>query len=144
MPIRNRANVDYIHGDRRMEPEQTLWVAVLSQAVRDCFSHVSRTNITWFERAQARDFLIKNGKHFRLVCELAGRDPNYVHNKIKKHILRENGWNVDQSIKDTRKVYRQSNVGRDPRELSSGSTMKRSDEIIKGINNDLRKETKNV
>jgi len=107
MPVRNRANVDSIDGDRRMEPELTLWIEVLSQAVRDCFTHVSRTNITWFERDQARDFLIKDGKHFRLVCELAGRDPSYVQEKIKKHILRENGWNVDHSMQGKmRKSYR--------------------------------------
>ena len=111
MAVRNMVHVDSVHGDRRMEPEQTLWIAVLSQAVRDCFTPVSRTNVTLLERDQARHFLVKDGKHFRLVCELAGRDPSYVQEKIKKHILRQNGWNVDHDMKGKmRKSYRRHSL----------------------------------
>jgi hypothetical protein len=38
------------------------------------------------------------GPHFRLICEMAGRDPDYVQGRIKKIILRKNGWNVDVPI----------------------------------------------
>ena len=40
---------------------------------------------------------MEGGPHFRLICEMAGRNPNYVQAKIRKVILRKNGWNVDVS-----------------------------------------------
>tara|TARA_R100001086_G_scaffold145931_1_gene77169 strand:- start:11 stop:412 length:402 start_codon:yes stop_codon:yes gene_type:complete len=132
MAVRNQIQGDQVHGDRRMEPEQTLWIAVLSQAIRDCFTHVSRNCIQPYERDQAREFLLKDTRHFRLVCELAGRDPSYVRGKIRKHVLREQGWNVDKSITDMRKNYRQSEgglnskykIGLGPWMLSDDSTAK--------------------
>tara|TARA_R100000687_G_C6358554_1_gene122306 strand:- start:199 stop:582 length:384 start_codon:yes stop_codon:yes gene_type:complete len=120
-------NSDSMYGGRRMEPEQILWVAVLSQAIRDCFTHVSRNCIQPYEREQAREFLLKDSKHFRLVCELAGRDPSYVRAKIRKHVLRENGWNVDESVKDIRKSYRPKTkykIGLGPWLSSDDSTAK--------------------
>ena len=38
------------------------------------------------------------GVHFRHICEMAGRNPDYVQAKIRKIILRKNGWNVDVPI----------------------------------------------
>ena len=35
---------------------------------------------------------------------MAGREPQYVHEKIRKRILKANGWNLDESL---RKTYRQ-------------------------------------
>jgi len=34
----------------------------------------------------------------RLICEMAGRNPEYVQAKIRKVILKKNGWNVDVPI----------------------------------------------
>jgi hypothetical protein len=41
---------------------------------------------------------MEGGSHFNLICELAGRDPIYVQQKVRKIILRKNGWNVDVPV----------------------------------------------
>jgi hypothetical protein len=90
-------------------PEKDLWIAVLCRAVLDACkgppmlnmglkcnaSHKSQYN---YHRDQARHFFMEGGSHFRQVCEMAGRDPNYVQQRIKKILLRKNGWNVDVPI----------------------------------------------
>jgi hypothetical protein len=90
-------------------PEKDLWVAVLCRAVLDACkgppqldmsrqANISHKNHYTYDRDQARHFFLKGGKHFREVCEMAGRDPDYVQAKIRKVILRKNGWNVDVPI----------------------------------------------
>jgi hypothetical protein len=95
--------------DRVTLPEKDLWVAVLTRAVLDAckgppkldmsryanLSHKSQYN---YNRDQARHFFLSGGAHFRHICEMAGRDPIYVQEKIRKVILRKNGWNVDVPI----------------------------------------------
>ena len=51
-----------------------------------------------YDRDQAQHFFREGGFHFRLICEMAGRNPEYVQNKIRKVLLRKNGWNVDVPI----------------------------------------------
>tara|TARA_R100000687_G_C6346128_1_gene116606 strand:- start:327 stop:554 length:228 start_codon:yes stop_codon:yes gene_type:complete len=41
---------------------------------------------------------MKGGEYFREVCEMAGRNPAYVKEKVRKLILKANGWNVDVPI----------------------------------------------
>ena len=90
-------------GPRVLMPEERLFIAVLSQAVHDAFStHVGR-----LERDAARAFFMNKGKRFRDICELAGREPRYVHEKVRSKILKANGWNMDESM---HKMYRQSSV----------------------------------
>ena len=90
-------------------PEKDLWVAVLCRASLDAFNkppalnmklkaNRTHSNIYKFDRDQARHFFLQGGSHFNLICELAGRNPQYVQEKAKKLILRENGWNVDVPI----------------------------------------------
>jgi hypothetical protein len=90
-------------------PEKDLWVAVLCRAVLDAckgppeLDMSKATNITHqnhytYDRDQARHFFMEGGSHFKLICEMAGRDPAYVQNKVRKVILRKNGWNVDVPI----------------------------------------------
>ena len=90
-------------------PEASLWVAVLTRAVLDAckgppklnmtrHANISHKNQYTYDRDQARHFFMEGGSHFRLVCEMAGRDPDYVQAKIRKVILRKNGWNVDVPI----------------------------------------------
>ena len=82
-------------------PEERLFIAVLSQAAHDAFSmHVGK-----FDRDAARAFFMNNSKRFKAICELAGREPQYVYEKVRKRILKANGWNLDESM---RKMYRQS------------------------------------
>ena len=67
----------------KLQPETKLFTAVLSQAVHDIFSdHVER-----IDKSQAIEFLTKDSYHLRLVCELAGRDPDYVRSKIRNKLL---------------------------------------------------------
>ena len=76
-------------------PEKRLFVAVLSQAVHDAFS----AHVPSLEKRAARNFLTRNSEDFRAICELAGRNSKYVREKIRKKVLRENGWNVDIAIR---------------------------------------------
>jgi len=96
--------------DQRVNlPEKDLWVAVLCRAALDAFNKppslnmeiiANRThkNIYKFDRDQARHFFLEGGFHFNLICEMAGRNPQYVQEKARKLLLRENGWNVDVPI----------------------------------------------
>ena len=76
-------------------PEKRLFVAVLSQAVHDAFS----AHVPSMEKRAARSFLTGNSEDFRSICELAGRDSRYVKERIRKKVLREDGWNVDVKIR---------------------------------------------
>ena len=90
-------------------PEKDLWVAVLCRAVLDAckgppkldmslYSNTSHKNQYTYDRDQARHFFLQGGKHFREICEMAGRNPDYVQTKIRKILLRKEGWNVDVPI----------------------------------------------
>ena len=98
-----------IEGDRVTLPEKELWVAVLSRAALDACkgpprlnlslsSNVTHQNNYTYDRDQARHFFMEGGFHFNLICEMAGRNPVYVQSRVKKVILRKNGWNVDVPI----------------------------------------------
>ena len=98
-----------ISDDRVTLPEKDLWVAVLCRAVLDACKgppdlnmdlkcNRSHQNIYTFDRDQARHFFKEGGFHFRLICEMAGRNPAYVQAKVRKVILRKEGWNVDVPI----------------------------------------------
>ena len=90
-------------------PEKDLWVAVLCRAVLDAVkgpphldmtlkANISHRNHYTYDRDQARHFFMEGGPYFRHVCRFAGRDPDYVQERIKKILLRKNGWNVDVPI----------------------------------------------
>ena len=98
-----------ISNERVTLPEKDLWVAVLCRAVLDACkgppeldmtrrANVSHKNHYNFNRDQARHFFMEGGAHFRHICELAGRDPTYVQQKIRSMILKKRGWNVDVPI----------------------------------------------
>ena len=98
-----------INNDRVTLPEKELWVAVLSRAALDACgrprrlnttkqTNVYRQNIYTYDREQARHFFLEGGLHFNIICELAGRDPTYVQQQVRKMILRKEGWNVDVPI----------------------------------------------
>ena len=98
-----------IDEERVTLPEKELWVAVLCRAVLDACkgppqldmslrSNITHKNNYTYDRDQARHFFIEGGFHFRLICEMAGRNPDYVQAKVRQVILRKNGWNVDVPI----------------------------------------------
>ena len=90
-------------------PEKDLWVAVLCRAVLDAckgppdldmtrMANKAHKSLYNFNREAARHFFMDGGSHFRLICEMAGRNPQYVQARIRKILLRKNGWNVDVPI----------------------------------------------
>ena len=98
-----------INTDKVDLPEKDLWIAVLCRAVLDACkgppdldmsrpANISHKNHYKFDRDQARHFFLTGGAHFRDICEMAGRNPDYIQAKIKKVLLRKNGWNVDVPI----------------------------------------------
>ena len=98
-----------IDGDRVELPEKSLWVAVLCRAALDAFkgpphlnmelkANISHKNHYNYDRDQARHFFLDGGKHFRDICDMAGRNPTYVKEKARKLLLKQNGWNVDVPI----------------------------------------------
>ena len=98
-----------IDEDRVELPEKSLWVAVLCRAALDAFkgpphlnmelkANISHKNHYNYDRDQARHFFLEGGKHFRDICDMAGRNPTYVKEKARKLLLRQNGWNVDVPI----------------------------------------------
>ena len=95
--------------DKVTLPEKDLWIAVLCRAVLDAckgppkldmslYSNHSHKNQYTYDRDQARHFFMEGGTHFRNVCEMAGRNPVYVQEKIRKILLRKEGWNVDVPV----------------------------------------------
>ena len=83
--------------DRMDGPEKRLFIAVLSQAVHDAFSE----HVSGIEKQKAQTWLMSNSRDFKEICELSGRDSNYVLEKIRKRILEKNGWNVNLSLRNT-------------------------------------------
>jgi len=95
--------------DKVTLPEKDLWVAVLCRAVLDACkgppdldmtrpANITHKNHYHYDRDQARHFFTEGGPHFRLICEMAGRNPAYVQTQIRKVLLRKKGWNVDIPI----------------------------------------------
>ena len=91
--------------DRIISPERELWVAVLGRALLDAFSEPPNLNLKFrmnkthdmyfkYNRDQARHFFLEGGDYFTEVCEMAGRNATYVKEKVRKLILRANGWNM--------------------------------------------------
>ena len=90
-------------GGRSSPPEERLFGAVLSQAVHDVFSkHVEK-----LDKQQAREFLTQNTWHFKMICEFAGRDPDYVIRKMKKRMQEDT---LIPFFGKVRKYYRQANT----------------------------------
>jgi len=82
-----------MEGERVALPEKDLWVSVLSRAALDVVLNPNR-----LEHDQACSFFLKGGSHFRNICDMAGRNPDYVQAKMRKYILRDKGWNMDVPI----------------------------------------------
>ena len=110
-------------GDRTTSPEKDLWVAVLGRALLDAFQQPPNLNLSLrmnkthdmyfkYNRDQARHFFLNGGEDFKIICELAGRNYIYVQQKIRKILLRKNGWNVDVPVTSH---YRQGSKTGKPR-----------------------------
>jgi hypothetical protein len=122
-----------ISDDRVTLPEKDLWVAVLCRAVLDackgppCLNLGLRSNVTHqnnytYDRDQARHFFLQGGVHFNLICELAGRNPKYVQQRVRKILLRKNGWNVDVPITSHYRTGRGRKRGRPRKKKLTGNS----------------------
>jgi hypothetical protein len=122
-----------IDGDRVTLPEKDLWVAVLTRAVLDAvkgppnLNMKSRANIShknhWsYNQDQARHFFLEGGAYFKLICEMAGRNPSYVQQRVRKIILRKNGWNVDVPVTSHYRSGRGRKRGRPPKKKLTGNS----------------------
>jgi len=142
-----------LNEDKVTLPEKDLWVAVLCRAVLDACkgppdldmsrkANVSHKNHYSYNRRAARHFFLTGGSHFRDICEMAGRNPSYVQDKIRKVILRNNGWNVDvpitshyrQGPKRKRPKYRKKHLsGNSYYAAKAGKTMKKRNIYYQGM-----------
>jgi hypothetical protein len=122
-----------MEGERVTLPEKDLWVAVLCRAALDACkgpprlnmdlrSNVTHKNNYTYDRDQARHFFLQGGAHFNLICELAGRNPDYVQAKIRKVILRKNGWNVDVPVTSHYRHNSKRRVGRPKKNKLAGNS----------------------
>ena len=120
-------------GDKVTLPEKDLWVAVLTRAALDACkgpprlnmdlrSNVTHKNNYTYDRDQARHFFMTGGSHFNLICELAGRNPVYVQQRIRKIILRKNGWNVDVPVTSHYRSGRGKKRGRPSKKKPTGKS----------------------
>tara|TARA_Y100001951_G_C11176919_1_gene203640 strand:- start:73 stop:537 length:465 start_codon:yes stop_codon:yes gene_type:complete len=122
-----------INNDRVTLPEKDLWVAVLCRAALDACkgpprlnmslsSNVTHRNNYTYDRDQARHFFMTGGTHFNLICELAGRNPDYVQARVRKIILRKEGWNVDVPVTSHYRHGRGRKRGRPSKKKLTGNS----------------------
>jgi hypothetical protein len=75
------SNAIEIFGDRK-DPEELLWTAVLAKALDDAIY-----TSDYDEALNAISWIEGEGRDFRFVCGLVGRDPKYVVKKVLPKIL---------------------------------------------------------
>mgnify|MGYP007077564432 FL=1 len=75
------SNAIQLFGDRK-DPEQLLWTAVLAEALDDAIY-----TSDYDEALNAISWIEGEGRDFRFVCGLVGRDPKYVVKKVLAKIL---------------------------------------------------------
>ena len=94
------ANSDVIHlVDRNKTPEQKLWIAVLAKAFDDAFYSADERGaldaLSW----------IKHGSDFNYVCRLAGRDPNYVRQRMLNKVIEREAFILSERDRISRGVH---------------------------------------
>ena len=121
-----------IDGEKVKLPEKDLWVAVLTRAVLDACkgppdlnmsrpANIPHKNLYGYNRRAARHFFLTGGAHFNHICEMAGRNPEYVQQQIRKILLRKNGWNVDVPITSHYRQGPKRKRGRPKKHLTGNS-----------------------
>jgi hypothetical protein len=78
-PLAN-TNADY--EERNKEPEQMLWISVLTLAMTDAFH-----SNDWTSAVEAINWIKHDSADFKRVCTMAGRSPQYVRNRILEALL---------------------------------------------------------
>ena len=85
-------------------PEHDLWISVLSKAAHDALY-----GSDWFESRKALEWFKAQREDFRKVCELAGKDPQYVYTHIIKKITEREAHM--QWVKTGQRYYVKDNQG---------------------------------
>lgn len=71
--------------DAERSAERQLWCAVIGRAVQDATDHIATVSGPG-ERQRIRDaaraWIIRDNLDFRLACESAGYDPDYLRSRI--------------------------------------------------------------
>ena len=76
------ANSNAYYEERNKEPEQMLWVAVLTLAMSDAF----KSN-DWNTAIDAINWIKHDSGDFKKVCVMAGRSPQYIRERILQALL---------------------------------------------------------
>ena len=76
------ANSDAYYEERNKEPEQILWISVLTLAMNDAF----KSN-DWNTAIDAINWIKHNSGDFKRVCVMAGRSPQYIRERILQALL---------------------------------------------------------
>jgi|TARA_R100000234_G_C4871550_1_gene123523 hypothetical protein len=92
------SNAIQLFGDRK-DPEQLLWTAVLAKALDDAIY-----SSDYDEALNAISWIEGEGKDFRFVCGLAGRDSKYVVRKVLTKILERKKMIEDWKAKIKKKI----------------------------------------
>ena len=79
---RLKTNDDFV----KPEPELKLWRAGLSLAADDAVTNKVRCFGGWSDIDIARSWFTQPSSNFYLVCNYAGYEPSYVHDKMIKSI----------------------------------------------------------
>lgn len=72
-------------GDQRHSAERQLWCAVLDRAMQDAMDRIATVSGPQERlklRQEAREWFLRNGDDFRVACESAGYDPDYLRSRI--------------------------------------------------------------
>jgi len=75
-------NINSHYEERNKEPEQMLWISVLSLAMNDAF----KSN-DWTAAVEAINWIKHDSADFKRVCSMAGRSPLYVRDRILESLL---------------------------------------------------------
>ena len=107
-----QSNLNVQMEDRDIIPEQKLWRAVLCQMLYDALSSFENKVMSPHEKKLAENWFLNKSKDFYDVCNHAGFDPMYIHEKVKKLLnlkkLKQLGivWN------HTRKIRYENNLSK--------------------------------
>jgi len=107
-----QSNLNVLIEDPHLIPEQKLWKAVLCQMLYDALSNFENKAMSFHEKEAAENWFLNKSKDFFDVCNYAGFDPMYIHEKVKKLLnlkkLKKLGivWN------HTRKAKHENNMPR--------------------------------
>lgn len=72
-------------------PEQSLWVAIITQAMMDALSRAGSAEAA-YHRGEAIHWLTTPSKDFNEVCLNAGFEPDYIRRMAKKTLEKKRLW----------------------------------------------------